>query len=155
MSRVQDTNKSNKSKSAARLYAVQALFQMEATKTPTKQIISEFEEFRIGQKIDGQNYPLADLKIFREIICKAVGTQGKIDKMTNRYLKESWHLNRIDPTLRALFRASIAELLMYKTPPKAIINEFLDVTKAFFPGGKEAKLLNGVLDKILKSLEDE
>jgi N utilization substance protein B len=147
------TKKTNTNKSAARLYAVQALFQMEASQIPSKQIISEFENFRIGKEIDGQKYPSADLEVFHEIILKAVDAQGKIDKMTNSNLKETWQLKRIDPTLRALFRASIAELLIDKTPPKVILNEFLDITKAFFPDGKEAKLVNAVLDKILKSLK--
>jgi N utilization substance protein B len=136
-------------KSAARLYAIQALFQMEVSKSPLKEITDEFERHRIGASIDESKYNDADLKMFRTIINNAVKQQGRIDKLTDQSLNDSWPLKRIDPTLRAIFRAATSELLIEETPPKAIINEFIDIAKAFFPNGKEAKLVNGVLDNIL------
>ena len=90
--------------------------------------------------------------MFRDILDKAVKAQSKIDKLTNNALKDTWPLKRIDPTLRALFRAATAEILINKSPTKAIINEFIEIAKAFFPGGKEPKLVNGVLDNILSKL---
>lgn len=135
-------------KSAARLYAVQALFQMEVSKSSVDEIADEFEMHRIGAKIENHIYNAADVKMFKEILVAAVKEQSKIDKLTNNSLKTTWPLKRIDPTLRALFRAAIAEILLNKTPIKAIINEFIDIAKAFFPHGKEAKLVNGVLDNI-------
>ncbi len=135
-------------KSAARLYAVQALFQMEVSQSSVGEITEEFETHRIGAKIGDHVYNTADLKMFRDILLKAVKDQSTIDKLTDKSLKSSWPLNRIDPTLRALFRAAIAEILLDKTPIKAVINEFIDIAKAFFPHGKEAKLVNGVLDNI-------
>ena len=138
--------------SAARLYAVQALFQMEMSQLSVTEITKEFEIHRIGAKIDNTRYNFADLKMFRDILQKAVNEQGRIDKLTNSSLKDTWSLKRIDPTLRALFRAAIAELLMNRTPTKAVINEFIEIAKAFFPDGKETKFVNGVLDNIYSTL---
>lgn len=142
-------------KSAARLYAIQALFQMEVSKSPLSEITDEFEKHRIGASIDEITYHEADLKMFRTIINYAVKQQSRIDKLTDQSLNSSWPLKRIDPTLRALFRAATAELLIKETPPKAVINEFIEIAKAFFPNGKEAKLVNGVLDNILSLVINE
>ena len=139
-------------KSAARLYAVQALFQMEISKLPLDEITAEFETHRIGARIDNYTYNEADLRMFRAIINNAVKQQGRIDKMTTQSLNDSWPLKRIDPTLRALFRAATSELLIQETPPKAVVNEFIEIAKAFFPTGREAKLVNGVLDNILSMI---
>ena len=148
-----DKNQYTHSKqSAARLYAVQALFQMEMSQLSVTEITKEFEIHRIGAKIDNTRYNFADLKMFRDILQKAVNEQGRIDKLTNSSLKDTWSLKRIDPTLRALFRAAIAELLMNRTPTKAVINEFIEIAKAFFPDGKETKFVNGVLDNIYSTL---
>ena len=142
-------------KSASRLYAIQALFQMEVSKSPLSEITDEFEKHRIGASIDEITYHEADLKMFRTIINYAVKQQSRIDKLTDQSLNSSWPLKRIDPTLRALFRAATAELLIKETPPKAVINEFIEIAKAFFPNGKEAKLVNGVLDNILSLVINE
>jgi N utilization substance protein B len=136
-------------KSAARLYAIQALFQMEVSKSSLDEIVDEFELYRIGASIDESTYNQADLTMFRAIINNAVKQQSRIDKLTDQSLDDSWPLKRIDPTLRALFRAATSELLIEKTPPKAVINEFIEIAKAFFPNGKEPKLVNGVLDNIM------
>ena len=136
-------------KSASRLYAIQALFQMEVSKSPLDEITAEFENHRIGASIDENTYNQADLKMFRAIVNNAVKQQSQIDKLTDQSLNNSWPLKRIDPTLRALFRAATSELLIANTPPKAVINEFIEIAKAFFPHGKEARLVNGVLDNIL------
>ena len=143
---------SHSKKSAARLYAVQALFQMEVSQLSVNEIAREFEMHRIGAKIDDAHYNFADIKMFRDILQKAVAEQGKIDKLANSSLKDTWSLKRIDPTLRALFRAAIAELLINKAPTKAVINEFIEIAKAFFPDGKETKFVNGVLDNIYSTL---
>lgn len=140
-------------KSAARLYAIQALFQMEVSKSSLSDITHEFLTHRIGARIGNNTYHEADLTMFQDLLSKVVKEQSTIDKLTNNSLKDSWRLNRIDPTLRAIFRAAIAELLIQKTPPKATINEFIEITKAFFPDGKEVKLVNGVLDNILTELK--
>ncbi len=139
-------------KSAARLYAVQALFQMEASKTSVKEIMKEFEIHRIGAKIDENTFNYADIRMFRSILNKVVKDQRKIDTLTNNSLKDTWPLKRIDPTLRALFRAATAEILIDKTPARAVVNEFIEIAKAFFPEGNETRLVNGVLDNILSTI---
>lgn len=136
---------------SARLFAVQALFQMEATGSTLPQTIREFEAHRIGTVVNGEKYSEADRKLFTEILNCAVKNQGKIDKTTNKVLKDTWPLGRIDPTLRALFRAASSELLIRKTPKKVVINEFVEIAKAFFSISKEAKLTNAVLDKLSQS----
>ena len=113
-----NANQAHSKKSAARLYAVQALFQMEVSKSSIKEIALEFEEHRIGATIGNTTYNHADVKMFKEILNTAVKEQSKIDNLTNDSLKESWSLKRIDPTLRALFRAATAELIINKTPTK-------------------------------------
>ena len=151
MSKIKNLNPHSK-QTAARLYAVQALFQMEMSQLSVTAITKEFERYRIGAKIDNNRYNPADLKLFREILHRAVAEQSKIDKLTNNSLKVTWSLKRIDPTLRALFRAATAELLINTTPTKAVINEFIEISKAFFPDGKETKFVNGVLDNISVTL---
>ena len=114
-------------KTAARLYAVQALFQMEASQASATDVANEFEMHRIGAEIGKIRYNPADTKMFREILNKVVTEQSKIDKLADNALKDSWPLKRIDPTLRALFRAATAEMLLKNTPAKAVMNEFIEI----------------------------
>lgn len=137
-------------KSAARLYAVQALFQMEASGQTVEAVRREFEDHRFGADYDGAALAEANVDLFRDLLDKAVNHQARIDQMTDRALVAKWPIARIDPTLRALFRAAGAELTESKTPPKVVINEFVDVAKAFFPEGKEPKFVNAVLDHMAR-----
>jgi N utilization substance protein B len=137
-------------KSAARLYAVQALFQMEAADQAAETVQEEFETHRFGAQIEGDELAEGDVGLFRKLLNDAVTWQAKIDQMTDRALDDSWPIKRIDPTLRALFRAAGAELVGTDTPPKVIISEYVDVAKAFFPEGKEAKFVNAVLDTVAR-----
>jgi N utilization substance protein B len=137
-------------RSAARLYAVQALFQMEAQGTPLDLVLREFETFRIGAELDGETYGEADIPLFRRLVHEAVSRQAEIDQRTDRALVAKWPIHRIDPTLRALFRAAGGELAAGGTPPRVVISEFVDVAKAFFPGGREPGFVNAVLDHMAK-----
>jgi len=120
-------------KSAARLYAVQALFQMEAADQGVEDVRLEFETHRFGAEIEGEELAEGDVDLFRKLLDDAVTWQAKIDQMTDRALDDGWPIKRIDPTLRAVFRAAGAELVASDTPPKVIISEYVDVTKEFFP----------------------
>ena len=140
-------------KSAARFYVVQALFQMEAINQDLNEIKEEFENFRIGAELDGIKYNDADKKYFRKILDVAVKNQSQIDKLTDQALVKKWPISKIDPTIRALFRGGVAELLLEKTPKNVVINEFVDIAKAFFPEGKETKFVNAVLDHISKEVD--
>ncbi len=142
-------------KSAARLFAVQALFQMEATDSDLDEVREEFETHRFGAVIEGDEYAEGNVDLFRALLNGAVEQQGKIDQLTDRALVAKWPIDRIDPTLRALFRAAGAELAAGNTPPKVVITEFVDVAKAFFPDGKEAKFVNAVLDHIAREAQPD
>ena len=140
-------------RSAARFYAVQALFQMEAADTDLDEVLEEFETHRMGAEIDGATFAEADLPHFRAVLQAAVAEQARIDQMTQRALVARWPIDRIDPTLRAVFRAAGAELVATDTPPKVTITEYVDVAKAFYPDGKEAKFVNGVLDHMAREAQ--
>lgn len=142
-------------KSAARLYAVQALFQMEASGQTCDAVGTEFETHRFGAVYEDDEMAEGDVPLFRRIMSDAVNWQGRIDQMTDRALVEKWPIARIDPTLRALFRAAGAELQNPATPPKVVINEYVDIAKAFFPDGKEPKFVNAVLDHMAREFRPE
>ena len=141
-------------KSAARLFAVQALYQMEVTDRSVDQVRVEFETHRFGEVFDDYEMAEGDVDLFRAILERALERQAFIDQATDRALVERWPLGRIDPTLRGLFRAAGAELLG-DTPPKVVIVEFVKVAEAFFPEGREPKLVNGVLDHMAREIRPE
>jgi len=146
---------SKQMRSAARLFATQALFQMEASDAAFEDVQAEFETHRFGAEIDGDTYSEGDIDLFRGILRGAIDRQARIDQLTDAALKETWPIARIDPTLRALFRAAGAELLTLQTPPKVSITEYVDVAKAFFPGGREVKLVNAVLDNMARRISPD
>ncbi len=143
-------SKSRQAKSAARLYAVQALFQMESSGQDVQAVVHEFENHRFGAVYEGAEMAEGNPDLFRLLVDGAVNWQAKIDQMTDRALVAKWPIARIDPTLRALFRAAGAELVDSDTPPRVVISEFVDVARAFFPEGREAKFVNAVLDHMAR-----
>ncbi len=143
-------NQKRKMKSASRLYAVQALYQMEQSGQTVDKVIREFEEFRFGAEYDEGEMIEGDTRLFEALMRDAVNHQALIDQMTDRALVAKWPIARIDPTLRALFRAAGAELTQSDTPPRVVITEFVDVARAFFPEGKEPKFVNAVLDHMAR-----
>ena len=142
-------------RSAARLYAVQALFQMESSGQTVEAVHGEFETHRFGAIYDEEEMAEGDVPLFRSILDDAVNWQAKIDQMTDRALVAKWPIARIDPTLRALFRGAGAELMDKATPPKVVINEYVDIAKAFFPEGRESKFVNAVLDHMAREARPE
>ncbi|MGY6549318.1 MAG: transcription antitermination factor NusB [Roseinatronobacter sp.] len=137
-------------KAAARFYAVQALFQMEASDVGVGEIIRQFETHRIGAEEGEESWVEADLGFFRRLIEATVDRQAAIDQMTDRALVAKWPISRIDPTLRALFRAAGAELVSSDTPARVVISQFVDLASAFFPEGREANFVNAVLDHMAR-----
>ncbi len=148
-------NQKRKMKSAARLYAVQALFQMEATSQTVDQVMREFEDHRLGATYDEGEMTEGDVDTFRALMERAVDAQAAIDQMTDRALVAKWPIARIDPTWRALFRAAGAELALKQTPPKVVISEFVSVAEAFSTDGKEPKFVNAVLDHMAREAQPE
>ena len=139
------------SKAVSRLYTVQALCQMESDNIALEQVLLEFTKYRDKENHKLNNFVKADLELFRKILKKTLEKQSFIDESIERLLKEGWPIERIDPILRSIFRAACSELLL-GTPPKVVINEFLDIAKAFFPVGKQCQLANGVLDALAKNM---
>ena len=148
-------NQKRQMKSAARLYAVQALFQMEHSGQTVDAVMREFEDHRFGASYDEGEMAEGDARLFEGLMQDAVNNQALIDQMTDRALVAKWPINRIDPTIRALFRAAGAELTQSDTPPKVVIMEFVDIAKSFFPEGREPKFVNAVLDHMAREAKPE
>ncbi|MFO7758812.1 MAG: transcription antitermination factor NusB [Roseovarius sp.] len=149
-------NRKRQMRSAARLYAVQALFQMEHSKQSSDAVLQEFLEHRFGAEIDdGIDMADGDADLFRKLVEDAVNWQASIDQTTDRALVAKWPIARIDPTLRALFRAAGAEMTQSDTPPRVVIMEFVEVAKAFYPDGKESRFVNAVLDHMARQAKPE
>ena len=148
-------NERRKMKSASRLYAVQALFQMEVSGQTVEAVVREFANYRFGETIEGDTLQDGDIEVLRSIVDVAVNEQAKIDQMTDRALVAKWPIDRIDPTLRALFRAAGSELVAGDNPPKVAIVEYVQVAEAFFPEGREPKFVNAVLDHMAREARPE
>lgn len=139
-------------RSASRLAAVQALFQMESSGADWREVREEFETHRLGMEVEGDAFREADVDLFRALLEGAVNRQATVDQAVDASMKDGWPIKRIDPVLRALFRAAGAELFdRDDTPPRVVISEYVDVAKAFFPEGKEPGLVNAVLDKLARA----
>lgn len=149
-----DVRQANK-RGSARLAAVQALYQMDISSTPVAEVVEEYENIRIGQEIDGDEYLEADKGWFRGIVAGVVELQTELDPMIHNALPDDWPLSRIDTLLRAVMRSGVFELKKRKdVPAKVVINEYLDVAKAFFDED-EPRLVNGVLNRIARELRED
>lgn len=148
-------NQRRKMRSASRLYAVQALFQMEAAGQTVDKVKAEFLNYRFGETYDGQEMLDGDITHFQNVLEEAVNYQAPIDQQADRAIVAKWKIDRIDPTLRALFRAAGAELRDVSTPPKVVIVEYVDVARAFFPEGREPQFVNAVLDHMAREARPE
>jgi N utilization substance protein B len=142
-------------RTAARFFAVQALFQMEAGGAGLDTVLDEFERLRFDEPVEGTVLNAPDVEHFRRLVAEAVANQARIDQLVHRALAARWPIDRIDSVLRALFRAAGAELVAADTPPKVTITEYLEIAKAFYPDGKEAKFVNGVLDHMAREARPE
>ena len=148
-------NQKRKMRSASRLYAVQALFQMEHSGQGSDTVSREFLDHRFGAIYDEGEMQEGDPDLFEKIVNDAVNYQAMIDQMTDRALVAKWPIARIDPTLRSLFRAAGAELTQSDSPAKVVIVEYVDLAAAFYPEGKEAKFCNAVLDHMAREAKPE
>lgn len=138
-------------RSAARLAAVQALYQMETTGQGVEAVIAEFADHRLGGDIEGEKLHAADAKFFGDILRGAVESQSRLDPYLQRQLASGWTLKRIDSTARAILRAGLYELIRRPDVPfRVIINEYLDIANAFFDAD-EPKFINGVLDNAARA----
>ena len=137
---------------AARLAAVQALYQMDIAGSGVLEVVAEYEAHRLGQEVDGETYLKADASWFRSIVAGVVRDQAKIDPMIRGALQDDWSLSRMDSTVRAILRAGTFELIERKDVPIAVIvTEYVEIAQAFFQDD-EPKLVNAVLDRIAKQV---
>lgn len=138
-------------RSAARLAAVQALYQMDLAQTDLTDVISEFSVHRMQELADTQTQPRFDNAFFTSLLRGVVKKQLDIDPEVNKRLATGWNLSRIDSILRAILRAGAYEIMFrLDVPAKVIINEYLNIAHAFLDE-KETSVVNGVLDTLAKT----
>ena len=137
---------------AARLAAVQALYQMDVGRVSLEETLSQFSAHHLGREIEGDQYLPADADFFRQIVAGVVKAQTEIDPAIDAALSDGWPVARIDATLRAILRAGVFELRRRRDiPERVVITEYVDIAKAFY-ADEVPGLVNGVLDAVSKSL---
>jgi N utilization substance protein B len=135
---------------AARLAAVQALYQMDIAGAGINDIFAEFESHWLGNEVEGDTYLPAEAAFFRDVVAGVVRDQNKLDLLLDEALSKGWPLKRIDAILRAVLRAGAYELDHRKdVPARVVIKEYVDVAHAFVEG-EETGLVNAVLDQIAR-----
>jgi transcription antitermination protein NusB len=138
-------------RSAARLGAVQALYQMDVGGIDLGETLAQFSSRAQGQNFDNGDCGEADFKHLRQVVEGVVAEQTLLDPQTDKMLMGEWPLHRLDATVRAILRAGVFELwFLEKVPARVAISEYVDVAAAFFPEGEEPAFVNGVLNKMAR-----
>ena len=146
-----DKRKANR-RGAARLAAVQALYQMDVAGTPINEILAEFESHWIGREVEGEQYLPAEAAFFRDIVSGVLREQRGLDPLIDTALSKGWPLKRIEALLRAVLRAGAYELHNRKdVPARVIVSEYVDVAHAFVEGD-ETGMINAVLDQLAREM---
>ena len=139
------------SRSAARLAAVQALYQQEMEGTPAARLIHEFHNHRLGATIEGETYADAEATFFDDLVSGTLARRDEIDALISERLAQGWTLDRLDKPMKAILRVGAYELLARKDVPLAsVISEYVDVADAFYDS-REKGFVNGLLDAIAKT----
>jgi N utilization substance protein B len=139
-------------RSASRLAAVQALYQMDVAATPLNEILAEFESHWIGREVEGSQYLPAEAAYFREIVAGFLREQRRLDPLIDRTLAGGWPLTRVELLLRAILRAGTYELDQRRdVPARVVITEYVDVAHAFLDRD-ETGMVNAVLDALAREL---
>ena len=139
-----------KARSAARLAAVQALYQLDMEAPTLARLLDEFHRHRLGAEIEGDQYAEAEVAFFDDVVQGVAARREEIDGLIAGKLAEGWKIERLDKTMLQVLRAGTFELLARAdVPTAAAITEYVDVAHAFFEA-REAKFVNGVLDAIAK-----
>ncbi len=141
--------------SAARLAAVQALYQAEITGAPLDSVILQFREFRRGGVLDDNETPIKpDQALFAELVRGAHARSREIDAMLGAALRETWPLERVELLLRCILRAGVYELLVRRAvPARVAISEYVDLADAFFDSA-ECGMANAILDGLARRLRE-
>ena len=142
----------SKARPAARLAAVQALYQHAMEGTPQPQLLDEFHRHRLGAEIEGDQYAQAEVAFFDAIVDGVIARYEEIDELISARLAEGWKLERLDRTMLQILRAGTWELLARAdVSTGTAISEYVDVAHAFFDA-REANSVNGVLDAVAKDV---
>ena len=137
---------------AARLAAVQALYQMDLASTPLHEILAQFESHWIGREVEGETYLPAEAAHFRDVVGGVVAEQRRLDPMIDAALVQGWPLKRIETVVRAILRAGAFELdRKPEVPARVVVSEYVDVAHAFLDE-KETGMVNAVLDQLARQL---
>ncbi len=137
---------------AARLAAVQALYQMDIAGTGLNEILAEFESHWLGREVEGAQYLPAEAAFFRDVVQGVVREQRTLDPLIDRTLSAGWPLKRIEAVLRAVLRAGAYELDHRRdVPARAVVSEYVDVANAFVDKD-ETGMVNAVLDELARQL---
>ena len=140
----------SQSRSAARLAAVQALYQLEMEGSAVAPLLHQFHEHRLGATIEGATYAEAEQGFFDDVVKGVDARRGEIDGLIVGKLAQGWALERLDRPMRAILRAGTYELIARPDVPMAsVISEYVDVAKAFYDK-KESGFVNGLLDAVAK-----
>lgn len=143
------------SRSVARLNAVQALYQLDKGEDNASSVIKDFLENRIGTDVEGDLYKQPDTTLFVSLVRGTEAQLDSLDEMITAHLGEGWTLHRMDGVLKAILRVGAYELTFTSdTPVPVILNEYLDITRAFFDT-KEIAFINSILDKIAKIVRSQ
>ena len=149
------TQARSRSRSAARLAAVQALYQQEMEGTPLPRLIKEFHDHRLGATIEDATYHAAERDFFDDIVTGVAARSEEIDGLIVKRLAEGWSLERLDRPMRAILRAGAYELIARADVPLgSVISEYVDVAHAFYDQ-RESGFVNGLLDAIAKEARAE
>jgi transcription antitermination protein NusB len=142
----------SRSRSAARLAAVQALYQHEMEETPIPRLLHEFHHHRLGATIEGAQYADAEVDFFDDVVSGVHARAAELDALIAARLAQGWALNRLDRPMRQILRAGAYELVARAdVPTGSVISEYVDVAKAFYDK-KEAAFVNGLLDAVAKDV---
>jgi len=145
-------NARSQARSAARLAAVQALYQQAMEATPVASLLDEFHRHRLGATIEDMEFVEAETAFFDDIVSGVVARSAEIDAQLSAKLADGWRLERLDKTMLQVLRAGVYELMARAdVATGTVINEYLDVAHAFFDA-REAKFVNGVLDAVAKAV---
>ena len=140
----------SRSRSAARLAAVQALYQRQMEATPLAKLLDEFHQHRLGREIEDVHYADAEVDFFDDVVSGTIAREEEIDALLRERLTQGWSLERLDKTLLQILRAGAYELLARAdVPTGSAISEYVDVAHAFFDE-REAKFVNGILDAVAR-----
>ena len=142
----------SQARAAARLAAVQALYQFDMEATPQAQLLDEFHRHRLGGEVDpeieGAQYAAAETAFFDDVVTGVIARRDEIDARLSEKLAQGWSIARLDKTMLQILRAGAYELMARAdVPTGAVISEYVDVAHAFFEP-REAKFVNGVLDAV-------